>query len=138
MARDDLRAQGERDLAERLLKEPEVRAAIERAERGAEDFGARRHLLGSAMRLAPDMAPDVDGMLQACRKTLGIELPLETYVYPSPDFNAAAVRPERGMMFVMVSSSLLEAFEPDELRFVLGHELGHQMFEQSASVSPLY
>lgn len=129
MARDDLRAQGERDLAERLLKEPEVRQAIERIERSADDFNARRHLLGSAMRLAPEMAPDVDGMLQACRTTLGIELPLETYVYPSPDFNAAAVRPERGMMFVLVSSSLLEAFEPDELRFVLGHELGHQMFE---------
>src|SRR5688572_32843220 len=101
---DTLRAQGERDLAERLLKEPEVRQAIERVERSAEDYGARRHLLGSAMRLAPEMAPDVDGMLQACRTTLGIELPLETYVYPSPDFNAAAVRPERGMMFVLVSS----------------------------------
>jgi len=127
MAREDLRAQGERDLAERLLKEPEIRRAIERVEGGEQD--TRRQLLGTAMRLSPEMAPDVHDIMQACRGTLGIESPLETYVYPSPMFNAAAVRPERGLMFVLVSSSLLEAFEPEELRFVLGHELGHQMFE---------
>jgi predicted transcriptional regulator len=29
---------------------------------------------------------------------------------------------------VLLSSSLLEAFEPDELKFVVGHELGHHLF----------
>jgi tellurite resistance protein len=128
MTREDLRAQGDRDLAERLLKEHEIQRSIERYERDAEDAGARRHLLATAMRLSADMAPDVDEIMQSCRDALGVESPVETYVYPSPVFNAAAVRPERGLLFVIVSSSLLEAFDPDELRFVVGHELGHHLF----------
>lgn len=127
--RHDLRAQGERDLAERLLREPEIRRAIEAFEREAEDLGARRLLLGTALRLSHEMAPDVHEIVESCRATLGIEPPVEAYVYPSPVYNAAAVRPERGLLFLVLSSSLLEAFEPDELRFVGGHELGHHLFE---------
>ena len=124
----NLRADGDRDLSERLLKDRDVAAAIERFEKHAKESGARRQLLGTAMRLAPAMAPDVDEIMQSCRQTLQIESPVETYVYPSPVYNAAAVRPERGLLLVLISSSLLEAFEPDELKFVVGHELGHHLF----------
>lgn len=128
MLRETLRAQGDRELAERLLGEAEIRRAIERFEKQAKNLGARRQLLGRAMRLSPEMAPDVHEIMESCRVALGVEAPVETYIFPSPVYNAAAVRPERGMLFVMVSSSLLEAFEPDELRFVVGHELGHHLF----------
>jgi hypothetical protein len=128
MPHDELRSRGDRDLAERLMREPEVRRAIERTDREAQDAGTRRQLLGTAMRLSPEMAPDVHQIMEACRTALGIDTPVETYVYPAPVFNAAAVRPERGLLFVLLSSSLLEAFEPDELKFVVGHELGHHLF----------
>jgi hypothetical protein len=75
------------------------------------------------------MAPDVHEIMESCRRTLAIDAPVETYVYPSPVYNAAAVRPERGLLLVIISSSLLEAFEPPELKFVVGHELGHHLFE---------
>jgi Zn-dependent protease with chaperone function/tellurite resistance protein len=124
-----LRSEGERDLAERLLREPEVRRAIERIEGEAADWGARRALLATAIRLTPEMAPDVHDILDGCRRTLGLDSPVETYVFPGSAFNAAAVRPERGRLFVILSSALLEAFEPDELRFVAGHEFGHHLFD---------
>lgn len=126
---NDLRARGDRELFEQLLRERDVTRAIERFEKDAGEMGARRQLLGTAMRLSPEMAPDVHQIMDSCRATLGIEMPVETYVYPSPTFNAAAVRPERGLLLVMLSSSLLEAFEPDELKYVVGHELGHHLFE---------
>jgi Tellurite resistance protein TerB/Peptidase family M48 len=124
----ELRAAGDRDLAEALLREPDIKAAIERLEREGNDPGARRQLLGSAIRLTPEMAPDVHGIIDGCRRTLGLDSPVEIYVYPGAVFNAAAVRPERGRLLILVASSLLEAFEPDELRFVTGHELGHDLF----------
>lgn len=127
--RDDLRAQGDKDLFGRLMADRDVIGAIERVDREAEEVGARRQLLGTALRLTPEMAPDIHAILDSCRSTLGLEAPLETYVFPSPVFNAAAVRPERGLVFILLSSGLLEAFEPDELRFVVGHELGHHLFE---------
>ena len=124
----DLRADGDRDLSERLLKDRDIVSAIERFEKQSKEIGARRQLLGTAMRLAPAMAPDVHEIMESCRQTLTIESPVETYVYPSPVYNAAAVRPERGLLLVLISSSLLEGFEPDELKFVVGHELGHHLF----------
>lgn len=127
--RVQLRARGDLDLYERLMQERDIQRAIERFDKESGEMGARRQLLGTAMRLSPEMAPDVHEMMQSCRQTLGIELPVETYVYPSAAFNAAAVRPEGGLLLVMLSSSLLEAFEPDELKYVIGHELGHHLFE---------
>lgn len=126
---NDLRARGDRELFDKLMQERDVTRAIEHFEKEAGELGARRQLLGTAMRLSPEMAPDVHQIMESCRSTLGIELPVETYVYPSPAFNAAAVRPERGLLLVMLSSSLLEAFDPDELKYVVGHELGHHLFE---------
>lgn len=124
-----LRAGGDSELAERLLADPDVRDAVERLERRGKDLGARRHLLATAMRLTGEMAPDVHAIMDECRRMLGVEAPFETYVYPDPMFNAAAVAPEQGRLFLLLSSALLEAFEPDELRFVVGHELGHHLFE---------
>jgi Zn-dependent protease with chaperone function/tellurite resistance protein len=126
---EELRAQGERDLTAALLADAGVKAAMAQVEKDKRRAGARHRLLSSALRLTPDMAPDVEEIIQACRGTLEMQTPVETYVYPSPLFNAAAVRPERGVLFMMLSSSLLEAFEAPELRFVVGHELGHHAFE---------
>ena len=67
-------------------------------------------------------------MADDCIAKLGVDIPLELYVYSSPTFNAADVKPEDGKLFIMFSSSLLEAFEGAELRFVLGHELGHYLY----------
>ena len=129
MAIGGLRAAGDSELAERLLADPDVKDAVERLERRGKDSGARRHLLATAIRLTREMAPDVHAIMEECRRMLGVEAPLETYVYPEPMFNAAAVAPEQGRLFLLFSSALLEAFEPDELRFVVGHELGHHLFE---------
>ena len=129
MKPEDLQADGDRDLAARLLQEPDVKRAIEKIEVEGREAGARRRLLGTAIRLTPDMAPDVHETLDGCRRTLGLESPIESFVYPGAEFNAAAVRPERGRLLIIVSSSLLEAFEAEELRFVAGHELGHHLFE---------
>ena len=57
-----------------------------------------------------------------------MDIPTELYVYSSPQFNAACFKPEDGKLFVMSSSSLLEAFEGNELKFVIGHEFGHYVY----------
>ena len=127
--RDKLQAEGDRDLAKALLREHEIRTAIERFEKESGESGTRLQLLGTAIRLTREMAPDIHTILDGCRKALEIESPVESYVYPGAAFNAAAVRPERGRLLILMSSSLLEAFDPDELRFVAGHEFGHHLFE---------
>ena len=74
------------------------------------------------------MAGDLHRLADECRERLGVEIPMELYVYSSPQFNAACVKPESGRLFILFSSSLLEAFRGPELKFVLGHELGHHLY----------
>ncbi len=125
-----LRCLGDQQLAERLLAEQYVKRVIARRLSREEDEpgGVRRRLLGTALRLTPSMSPKIGQLIETCRERLEIDLPMETYIYASPQFNAACVRPEAGRLFIMLSSSLLEAFPTEELRFVVGHELGHYRF----------
>lgn len=132
MMRERLQAKGDRDLAERILADREVRQVIEEYRTEADKFSARRQLLATAVRLAPSMAPDLHATIERCRTTLEMETTPEIYVFPSPMFNAAAVRPERGRMFLIFSSELLESFDGEELSFVVGHELGHHLFDHHA------
>jgi hypothetical protein len=127
-----LRARGDRELAETLLGDRDIRKAIEKYDHDNPQPGARRHLLGAAVRLSAEAAPYLHETVDGVRDKLGLEFPLELYVYPSPVFNAATVRPEEGRVFVVLSSSLLESFTDEELLFVIGHELGHQLFEHHA------
>jgi Zn-dependent protease with chaperone function len=126
---DDLRARGDRELADKILASHDVRRLIERFEKEVGQLGARRHLLSTAMRMTREMAPGLHAIFDAAGKTLALDAELELYVFPSPVFNAAAVRPEGGRLFVMVSSALLEGFSPEELKFVVGHELAHHLFD---------
>ena len=125
----DLIAQGDKELSERLLGELVVRQAVERIEKAQHEESTRRQLLGTALRLSPEIAPDVNEAIAHCAKKLEMSAGVEPYVYPGAYFNAASIRPEDGRLLLILSSSLLEAFEPDELSFVVGHELGHFLFE---------
>ena len=95
---------------------------------GKGPMGIRRRLLSSSVRLSRNMSPAVHKMADHCVKTLGVDIPLEIYAYASPEFNAACFKPEDGRLFIMFSSSLLEAFDESELMFVVGHELGHHVY----------
>ncbi len=124
-----LRSRGDRDLAEKLLGDRFVAKVIEDFQKAEEAPGTvRRQLLATSIRLTRAMMPDVHRVVDACRERLGVGIPLEVYAYPSATFNAACVKPEAGRLFVLLSSSLLEAFPEPERRFVIGHELGHHLF----------
>src|SRR5262249_20541191 len=127
----DLRATGDRDLADKLRQDRDVKLRLERYERG-EKQRARRELLATALRLSAKSAPEVHRLVEECARKLEVKPPFELYVYPDTRFNAACVRPEGGRVFILFSSALFESFSPAELRFVVGHELGHHLFEHHA------
>jgi tellurite resistance protein len=91
-------------------------------------FRTRRRLLATSVRLSERMSPELRKMADRCVERLGVEIPLELFVFPSPRHNAMCFRPEDDRLLVMFSSSLLEDFEGSELLFVMGHELGHHVY----------
>lgn len=130
----EVRCRGDRELAEKLLEDREVKRVIEWLEKRESEgpTGIRRRLLGTSVRLTRAMAGELHAIVDECRERLGVETPLELYVYASPAFNAACVKPEAGRLFILFSSSLLESFSGNELKFVVGHELGHHLYDHHA------
>jgi uncharacterized tellurite resistance protein B-like protein len=125
-----IRYQNDREMAAELLKHPDVIRVNKHLEKIQEDgpVGTRRRLLGTSVRLSRFMAPQVHKLADECIEKLEMEIPHELYVYSSPQYNAVCFKPEGGKLFVMFSSSLLERFEGSELKFVIGHEFGHHVY----------
>lgn len=134
MNAQEIRCANDLALYEKLKTHRDVARVNEQIERHEAEgpTGIRRNLLSTSVRLTAGMAPDITKMADECIEMLGVELPLELYVYSSPQFNAACFKPEEDRLFVMFSSSLLEGFNSTELKFVMGHELGHHVYDHHA------
>ena len=131
MTADAIRCSNDLKLSKALLARQEIERinrSINRQSEKGEQSATRRHLLATSVRLSPGMAAGVHKKADRCVERLGINTPLELYAYASPQFNAACFKPEEGRVFIMFSSSLLEAFSDSELLFVMGHELGHHVY----------
>ncbi len=127
---DRLIARGDVQLSTQIMADPYVRETIAAIERQGPPAKARRQLLATSLRLARRVAPDVHRVIEESAAKVGLsQAEFELFVYPAAQFNAAAVKPEGGRLFIMISSALLEAFTNAELAFVLGHELGHHLFD---------
>lgn len=97
-------------------------------ESSSERSSIRRRLLATSVRMSETMAPDLHAIAKDCSERLELGIDLELYVFASPMYNAMCFKPEDGRLFVMFASSLLEAFDENEIRFVMGHELGHHVY----------
>jgi len=130
----EIRCANDLALYDRLKKNRDVIRVNEQIERHEAEgpSGIRRNLLATSVRLTRGMAPEIANMADECVEMLGVKPHLELYVYSSPQFNAACFKPEGDRLYVMFSSSLLEGFSQQELKFVMGHELGHHVYDHHA------
>ena len=128
---NQIRSTDDFNLYKKLSNMPEVQRTNQWIQKEAKKnpMSIRRHLLSTSVRLTEKMSPSIHTMAEECIERLGVELPLELYVYSSPQFNAACFKPEQERLYVMFSSSLLEGFSAQELKYVMGHELGHHIYE---------
>jgi uncharacterized tellurite resistance protein B-like protein len=84
-------------------------------------------VIGSQLRLTPLLAPRLTGLLDEAKIALGFHEPLELFVTQAAEVNASAIHSLGPAVphVVSLTSALVERMNDDELRFVLGHELGH-------------
>lgn len=92
-------------------------------------------VISSQVRLTPLIAPRLTGLLAEVAQTLGFDEELQLFVEPNAEINAFALhalsadRPH----VVSVTSGLVERMTDEEIRFVLGHELGHLSYRHYRS-----
>lgn len=140
MAADPKSIQVRRDksLRETLAADSGVKKALSvlDARSSGWGFGGRRRLLTGALRLTRNMSPEVADALAQCREMIGYKEPIEMYIRPEPVMNAFCMRNPSGPLIICISSRLLETFTPAELKFVIGHEMGHAAFNHHGIPMP--
>lgn len=138
IAAADIQSHRDRTLREELAADRGVILAVRKLEERVSGYGfqTRRRLLTGALRLTRAVAPQIHGALSACREILGFEHPVELYVKPDPMVQAFCAKSLGGPLIVGLSSRMLETFSDQELRFVIGHEIGHAMFDHFAIPMP--
>ena len=129
MHANSVRAEADKRLFQTIMADRMVQQVLQQMQEQGEQLGTRRSLLAQALRLTPAVAPNLHKTLRHCVERLDVQMDVEVFVYPSANYNAACTPPEGGRVFVLLSSSLLQSFESAELTFVLGHELGHHVYE---------
>ena len=79
--------------------------------------------LASAARVGPRQFGDLDALLDECVDVLDAKDKPEMFVLQSPAVNAYCIGMDTP--FIVVTSGLYDLMTHDEMRFVVGHELGH-------------
>jgi Zn-dependent protease with chaperone function len=83
----------------------------------------RLAVLASCVRLSEQQFPDVYNMVKDGAYTLDMATVPEVYVMQDPAVNAMAVGMDQP--FIVITTGLINLMDPEELRAVIGHELGH-------------
>jgi len=83
----------------------------------------RQVLLANSVKLGADQLPDVYRGYERALEALDLPETYDLYLTQFPFANAAAVG--SGKPMVVLNSELLQLLDEDELRGVLGHEVGH-------------
>jgi hypothetical protein len=91
-----------------------------------------RHLLSSAVRITPELFPELARAFTDIDSELGLSKAAQYFVAPDPHIQAQCCtqRAIDGEHFtVILSSGLVERLLPPETRFVIGHEIAHFLCE---------
>jgi len=85
----------------------------------------RATAFGNMVLLGPEQFPELHAMVEAGAKALGMKSTPRTFLYNSNGLVNAFARRLLGGQFVFLTSALVEATSDEQVRFVIGHELGH-------------
>lgn len=83
----------------------------------------KNQLLGTTIKVTPRQFPSIYAIAKDCAETLDVAVP-QVYIANSPVVNAYTFGTDDDA-FIVVHSALVDHFDANELKFVIGHETGH-------------
>ncbi len=90
----------------------------------------RKGLLTNSLRITKEMFPEINETIDTVIQNLKIDANVESFITSDPSPQAMCITQLNSVDFIIViTSSLLELLSPAELSFVIGHEIGHYVFE---------
>jgi len=90
----------------------------------------RDKLLADSVRLTPTISPRIYKIIEAVKTDFGLKQKIEFFSLRDNTYNAFAFK-QKNLISVVFTSALLENFDDAEIKFVLGHELGHIIYDHN-------
>ena len=120
----------ERELQNQIylaLQGPVVESILKTAKDGSNDDYWRSRMEGHCMKVEKAILPKFFALCEDVKKKLGFDEPVDFYVTGDSSLNAFSIAAEnKGQPHIVnVNSAMFDLMSEDELRFVIGHELGH-------------
>jgi Zn-dependent protease with chaperone function/uncharacterized tellurite resistance protein B-like protein len=127
----------ERELGKQIyqaLQGPVVETILKTAKDGSGDDYWRSRMEGHCMKVDKDILPGFYALCQEVKQQLNFKEPVDFYVTGDSTLNAFSVAAEdEGQPHIVnVNSAMFDLMSEEELRFVIGHELGHIINKDSA------
>jgi Zn-dependent protease with chaperone function/uncharacterized tellurite resistance protein B-like protein len=122
---------GDRKALAELLADAEFSTTVNRLLVDLKPYNARKELLTKALKITRGMMPALYDVTDRCARVLKLSKEIEVYVNQDSHFNAACYPPAKDRILLVLTSSLVEKFSQQELAFVIGHEIGHYLFEHT-------
>ena len=116
------------------LQGPVVEEVIRMTKIGSGDAYWRSNMEGHCLKVQQDLLPDFYSLCQEVKSKLGFDESVDFYITGDSTVNAfsLAAEDEGQPHIVNVNSGLFDLMSQDELRFVIGHELGHLINQDTA------
>ena len=133
----------ERELGKQIyqaLQGPVVEAILKTAKDSSGDDYWRSRMEGHCMKVDKDILPEFHALCQEVKKRLDFKEPVDFYVTGDSTLNAFSVAAEdKGQPHIVnINSAMFDLMSEEELRFVIGHELGHIINKDSALKRLIY
>ena len=133
----------ERELGKQIyqaLQGPVVETILKTAKDDSGDDYWRSRMEGHCMKVEKDILPNFYKLCQKVKARLNFNEPVDFYVTGDSSLNAfsVAAEDEGKPHIVNVNSSMFDLMSDAELRFVVGHELGHIINKDSSLKRLLY
>lgn len=133
----------ERELGKQIyqaLQGPVVETILKSAKDGSNDGYWRSRMEGHCMKVDKEILPDFYALCQDVKTRLNFKDAVDFYVTGDSTLNAfsVAAEDEDHPHIVNINSAMFDLMSEEELRFVIGHELGHIMNKDSALKRLIY
>ncbi|MGD8944689.1 MAG: M48 family metallopeptidase [Desulfobacterales bacterium] len=132
-----IRYRGDKEDVELLFRDYNLEGIISTSEerQKLEESNFRNQLLkDGAFLLSQPISPRIFNIVTETKQKLGLEGEYEVFCLNSNSINAFAyVQPseDKNFFIIGITSAALEELEDLEIQFILGHELGHFLFEHN-------
>ncbi len=110
-------------------KEYEIELDLKGKKQNINNFDA--FILTSAIQIKKDLFPKIDNSINQVLENLNLDENFRFFITPD---NAVAnayctVLPKSDRADIVFTSRLIELFDEDEIKFVIGHEIGHYIYQ---------